>query len=214
MTPYGNTELGSTLAQVMACCLTAPSHCLNHCWLLITAIRWYSSESNFTMSALATILYNELENYSVKIILTFTWSRWVKRLQEVVATFQNRPRSTTNLTKSHSSLISIFLVDILNIVFAQHNSRTVKTDEKPLIFSNEISLWNWVQWVNFMSRFDAPRTTMLKWMHKADWLVDQLTNHLYALNSTWATAKCPCINIATPHWSSKSPLCNKASASM
>ena len=29
---------GSTLAQVMACCLTAPSHYLNHCWLIIRAI--------------------------------------------------------------------------------------------------------------------------------------------------------------------------------
>ena len=26
---------GSTLAQVMACCLTAPSHYLNQCWLII-----------------------------------------------------------------------------------------------------------------------------------------------------------------------------------
>ena len=29
----GNIDLGSTLAQVMACCLTAPSHYLNQCWL-------------------------------------------------------------------------------------------------------------------------------------------------------------------------------------
>ena len=28
----------STLAQVMACCLTAPSHCLNQCWLVIDVI--------------------------------------------------------------------------------------------------------------------------------------------------------------------------------
>ena len=27
---------GSTLAQVMACCLTAPSHYLNQCWLTIS----------------------------------------------------------------------------------------------------------------------------------------------------------------------------------
>ena len=26
----------STLAQVMACCLTAPTHYLNHCWLIIS----------------------------------------------------------------------------------------------------------------------------------------------------------------------------------
>ena len=29
---------GSTLAQVMACCLTAPSHYLNQCWLIISKI--------------------------------------------------------------------------------------------------------------------------------------------------------------------------------
>ena len=29
----------STLAQVMTCCLTAPSHYLNHCWLPISTIQ-------------------------------------------------------------------------------------------------------------------------------------------------------------------------------
>ena len=33
---------GSTLAQVM----TAPSHYLNQCWLLIIEVLWHSSESN------------------------------------------------------------------------------------------------------------------------------------------------------------------------
>ena len=32
---------GSTLAQVMACCLTATSHYLNQCWLISEAL-WYS----------------------------------------------------------------------------------------------------------------------------------------------------------------------------
>ena len=36
----------STLDQVMACCLTAPSHYLNQCWL-ITKVSWCSSEGNF-----------------------------------------------------------------------------------------------------------------------------------------------------------------------
>ena len=31
---------GSTLAQVMACCLTAPSHYLNQCWLIISEAQW------------------------------------------------------------------------------------------------------------------------------------------------------------------------------
>ena len=34
----------STLAQVMACCLTAPSHYLNQCWLIISKVLWHSSE--------------------------------------------------------------------------------------------------------------------------------------------------------------------------
>ena len=31
-----------TLAQVMACCLTAPSHYLNQCWLIISEVVWHS----------------------------------------------------------------------------------------------------------------------------------------------------------------------------
>ena len=30
---------GSTLVQVMACCLMAPSHCLNQCWLIIGMVK-------------------------------------------------------------------------------------------------------------------------------------------------------------------------------
>ena len=46
---------GSTLAQVMACCLTAPSHCLNQCWLIISKVLWHSSEGNFIRDTSATI---------------------------------------------------------------------------------------------------------------------------------------------------------------
>ena len=35
---------GSTLAQVMACCLTAPSHYLNQCWLIISKTQLHSSD--------------------------------------------------------------------------------------------------------------------------------------------------------------------------
>ena len=37
-------EIWSTLVQVMACCLTAPSHYLNQCWLIISKVLWHSSE--------------------------------------------------------------------------------------------------------------------------------------------------------------------------
>ena len=35
----------STLAQVMACCLMAPSHYLNQCWLIISEVPWHLSEA-------------------------------------------------------------------------------------------------------------------------------------------------------------------------
>ena len=35
---------------VMAWCLTAPSHYLNQCWLIITDVLWHSPKSNFTRS--------------------------------------------------------------------------------------------------------------------------------------------------------------------
>ena len=38
----------SKLDQVMACCLTAPSHYLNQCWLFINKAHWHLAESNFT----------------------------------------------------------------------------------------------------------------------------------------------------------------------
>ena len=41
----------STLAQVMACCLTAPSHYLNQCWLIISEALWHSPVDHFTGNA-------------------------------------------------------------------------------------------------------------------------------------------------------------------
>ena len=42
VTPYGDMDFGSTLAQVMTCCLMAPSHYLNQCWLIISEVQWHS----------------------------------------------------------------------------------------------------------------------------------------------------------------------------
>ena len=57
-------RFGSTLVQVTACCLTAPSHYLDQCWLLIREVLWLSPKSNFKGTAIATFRYNESENYT------------------------------------------------------------------------------------------------------------------------------------------------------
>ena len=40
---------GPTLAQIMVCCLTTPSHYLNQCRLLISKFLWHSPKSNTTL---------------------------------------------------------------------------------------------------------------------------------------------------------------------
>ena len=45
-------DLGSALTPVLACCLTAPSHYLNQCWLIISEVLWHSPEANFTGNCL------------------------------------------------------------------------------------------------------------------------------------------------------------------
>ena len=52
---------GSTLVQIMACCLTAPSHYLNLCWLIST-VKWHSSKGKFTRDDSAINHWNYLEN--------------------------------------------------------------------------------------------------------------------------------------------------------
>ena len=41
VTPYSDRS-GSTLAQVMGCCLTASNHYLNQCWLIISEVQRHS----------------------------------------------------------------------------------------------------------------------------------------------------------------------------
>ena len=59
---------GSTVAQVKAWCLTAPSHYLNQWWLLISEVVWHPSEGNFTASTQDAILKNELEKYTLRLL--------------------------------------------------------------------------------------------------------------------------------------------------
>ena len=70
----------TTLAQVMACCLTAPSHYLNQCWLIATKVYWYSSEDNFTTDTPAISCQNYSENYSFKISFKSPRGQWVKEV--------------------------------------------------------------------------------------------------------------------------------------
>ena len=84
----------------MTCCLTAPSHYLNQCWLPISEVLWHSPESNFTWNAPAIISHNNFEKYTFKIAATSPRDQWVK-----INCFVN-PRMVQSLQWHHISVMS------------------------------------------------------------------------------------------------------------
>ena len=70
----------TTLAQVMACCLTAPSHYLNQCWLIIRGVLWHTSESSFAGIAQGIDSGYEFEKDILKNIFKSPRGQWVKRV--------------------------------------------------------------------------------------------------------------------------------------
>ena len=69
----------SAWAQVMACCLIAPSHYLDQCWLNINEVLWHSIHMRTILQWVsgATILYNEFDCYICEISITSTRDQWV-----------------------------------------------------------------------------------------------------------------------------------------
>ena len=69
---------GSTLAQVMACCLTAPSHYQNQWWLIIGGVSWHSLGAN-SLEKLSDIYPGyEFEYYKFKSTAASPRDQWVK----------------------------------------------------------------------------------------------------------------------------------------
>ena len=66
---------GSILAQVKACCLTAPN--MNQCWLIIKGVLWHSPRAQ------GIILHNEFE-ICLKIIATSHRGHWVTQIEHNV----------------------------------------------------------------------------------------------------------------------------------
>ena len=63
VTPHGDTDIGQHLPQVLACCLTAPSHYLNQYWLVIKGVLWY-------LTAILQVLMNLICNMCMKMSST------------------------------------------------------------------------------------------------------------------------------------------------
>ena len=70
----------STFPQVMACCLTAPSHYLNQCLLIINEFLWHPSEGINLRKSEETNQQNKIENCIFKITSRSSRGQWVKKM--------------------------------------------------------------------------------------------------------------------------------------
>ena len=61
----------------MACCLTALSHYLNQCWLMISVVSWHSPDSNFTENTWDIYRLNEFEIYWFETVVQSPGVQWV-----------------------------------------------------------------------------------------------------------------------------------------
>ena len=127
---------GSTLAQVMAWCLTAPSHHLKQCWLLINEISWYSPGSNFAASIHAAVPFNEFEKCAYHTVtMTYHRGQWVniRGLLLIISEFTDthaprgdRPSWSKVLSAKFAMFFLMFLRLSLtlnhNLLIGQHNS--------------------------------------------------------------------------------------------
>ena len=69
---------GSTLAQVMACCLSAPSHYLNQCWFIIIKVQWCSSEGKSRLRYHSHQSLKLVYKLFSRILLKSPRGQWVK----------------------------------------------------------------------------------------------------------------------------------------
>ena len=70
----------STLDQVMAWCLTAPSTCLYQCWLITKGVLWGSPESNFPRNFHENNPKYVFGDYTFKMTTTSPMCLWVRCL--------------------------------------------------------------------------------------------------------------------------------------
>ena len=72
-------RFGSTLAQVMACCLAAPSHYLNQCWFIISEVQRHGTWKKFRERCPnhQSLKWTWNTNHSSKSLLKSPRGQWV-----------------------------------------------------------------------------------------------------------------------------------------
>ena len=116
---------GTTLAQVMACCLTAPSHYLNQHWLLIIGFCGIHMRAILQRVTKVTILYNKFEKYTFKITATPSRVRWANTtIVLAISTF---------IAMKSQPLITIKVATLLVVTFTLGQGHGMVAPRKSII---------------------------------------------------------------------------------
>ena len=117
---------GSTLAQVMTCCLTAPSHYLNQCCQIISEVLRHSPDGYFTANTQHIYLWCDLEkNYFLKITSTSARGQWVNntsKWQHPHDLITSRSASTIFMYNNGSRATKPFAMTAQNISLFGHKT--------------------------------------------------------------------------------------------
>ena len=137
----------------MACCLTAPSHYLNRCWLLISKVLWHSLESNGTASK-DVKLSNGVGIYAFKMIDTFPLGQRAKKKRVITI--------STKLFYGNISWTS-------HCILSSQYSRDIRTIKHSIIL-----VWDFVTSYNKTDRIDFVRCfwlfLLIKILQSGSWL--------------------------------------------
>ena len=145
---------GSTLAQVMACCLTAPSHYLNQCSLIISEGSRHLHEANFTGNAHDIYPWYEFENYQIKTTAISPRGQWVK--EDILISLINIMAADDMVTlEARASAVMILTWFTLNNTSHQlyrltHWGRDKMAAVSQTTLSNSFS---WMKMLEFRLRF-------------------------------------------------------------
>ena len=91
----------------MAYCLTAPSHFLNQCWLIISGDIWYSPMGNFTWNAQYLIHDMSLKVYDLRLQPNLPAAA-----KEVIVKRRDFPRA------EYAELLDVYCIQKLNDIFS------------------------------------------------------------------------------------------------
>ena len=213
----------SILAQVMACCLMAPSHNLNHCWQIISKLfltfTWRQFQRKYSTYVSFVWVWKRLVDIAVasfrgqwvnESLIQCCRKPWRQILTAVVTepspTGRRRRRWTSPTTSRYSSLsVLLFHQRVLHNTEMYHLHKSYCREGR----QNSIVLWDiaWISnyihykmWVKLCIHSQTPKSLVLDWsFHPIPyWTCDYLS--MLGLKLIHVSKRSPCVWSET-YWS-------------